>query len=223
MSSRAGAAGSPQLVMLAQPPESPPLPVPPPMAPPLSPALCHESGHESRAGAESRAVPVPARRPRCPAVLRTVTPWRPATVPASVRQPGRGRTPSSTQRERRRARQRERERKLNLHRRETFWRKLGRWWRVVVALVRSVNDGRAGSGSVKRKAALRRRRWSSYSAPTLIFQNRPVAYLTVSPPQTPASSKPNVALEVAPRSNVKRPGDHWNYGINPGRGLRPID
>ena len=191
---------------------SPTVPCPVSREWPREPCWCRVSGE-----------PVPARRPRCPAVLRTVTPWRPATVPASVRQPGRGRTPSSTQRERRRDRHRERERKSNLHRRETFWRKLGRWWRVVVALVRSVNDGRAGCGSVKRKAALRRRRWSSYSAPTLIFQNRRVAYLTVSLPQTPASSKPNVALEVAPRSNVKRPGDHWNYGINPGRGLRPID
>ena len=85
------------------------------------------------------------------------------------------------------------------------------------------DDGWERCGSVKRKAGLLYAEWSFYSAPTLIFQNRRVAYLTVSPPQTLASSKPNVALEVAPRSNVKRPGDHWNYGINPGRGLRPID
>ena len=82
---------------------------------------------------------------------------------------------------------------------------------------------------MKRKAALvdLYAEWSSYSGPTLIFQNRRVAYLTVSPPQT-ASSKAksvgrNVAVEVAPRSAVKRAGDHWNYGINPRRGLGPID
>ena len=45
-------------------------------------------------------------------------------------------------------------------------------------------------GSVKRKAALLLyAEWSSYSAPTLIFQNRRVAYLTVSP-HTSASCKP---------------------------------
>ena len=82
--------GPQQLVMLAQPPESPPLAVPPPMAPPLSPALCHESGHESRGMprlGRASAGPPGARGGR---LQRTVTPWRPATVPASVRQPGQG-------------------------------------------------------------------------------------------------------------------------------------
>ena len=113
--------GPQQLVMLAQPPESPPLAVPPPMAPPLSPALCHESGHESRGMprlGRASAGPPGARGGR---LQRTVTPWRPATVPASVRQPGRGWTRTLRSIERRRL---QREREIEGQQRET-WEKVG--------------------------------------------------------------------------------------------------
>ena len=186
--------GPQQLVMLAQPPESPPLAVPPPMAPPLSPALCHESGHESRGMprlGRASAGPPGARGGR---LQRTVTPWRPATVPASVRQPGRGWTRTLRSIERRRL-QRERERD-----RRATERNLGESWVVGRGLVKRKCEEEKdewhhcwrGCGSVKRKAASLLHlyaEWSSYSAPTLIFQNRLVASLTVSSHQT-ASRKP---------------------------------
>ena len=91
----------------------------------------------------------------------------------------------------------ERERKENLHRRETFGEKVGllvdHRGQAGQTCEERDDDQWLAAGSVKRKAALRRRRWSFYSAPTLIFQNRRVAYLTVSSPsQTAAavSSKP---------------------------------
>lgn len=118
--------------------------------------------------------------------------------------------------------------------RNSFWRKLGCWWRSGQAAGQKCeeeeddDDGWERCGSVKRKAALLYAEWSFYSAPTLIFQNRRVAYLTVSQllrhqHHVNQSVGRNVALEVAPRSAVKRAGDHWNYGINLGRGLGPID